>query len=392
MTRRGGMLAVVACVTLGAACGDGGRPSRDDAVREALAAIDVDQHAAIEVFATAEPLAAGTEIATEWDTDLRASKLLLTLDREAWLVFADFHPGFVFEHPAKLVVVYTDDLALESFDVGWWPVIDGADRWRTAESRAAADEKVFAKAAPSARAARRASPPLHATVPGYCMPQDIQKWALTIGASDDIAVEPRIANELGLLLKVHGYQADVLQPGALTRGRADVFAALANIRTKITMPADGGYCDELVVAWSGHGSTAGDLLIVDSTGARHWTTGAELAAEIDRTTEMIEGMQVRVAIDSCYSAVHIPEFLARMPVDPNAMGINDVFRDVHVITASTATEQSVGDILPGDTFLEDIMDCIEDAGRVDFAAMLACTRDQAATQTPQEMGWWNDGA
>ncbi|MFN0250247.1 MAG: hypothetical protein ACKV2T_25410 [Kofleriaceae bacterium] len=366
---------------------------REDAVRETLAEIDVDQYATIEVFATVEPLAAGTEIATEWDTDLAGPKLLVTLDREAWLFFADFHPGFMFEHDAKLIVVYSDDLAMESFDVRWWPVIDGLDRWRTAESRGAVGEKVFAKraAAAAARPARDGVV-LHATVPGYCMPDDIQKWALTIGASDDIAVEPRIANELGLLLKVQGYQADVLQPGALNRGRADVFAALANVRTKITMPPDGGYCDELFVAWNGHGSTAGDLLIVDGAGNRHWTDGAELAAEIDKTTAMIEGMQVRVAIDSCYSGFHIPTFLAQMPVHAAAMDANDVVRDVHVITGSTATEQSVGDILPGDTFLEDIIDCINDAGGVDFGAMLMCTRDQASTQTPQEMGWWNNGA
>lgn len=383
----------VVCVAILGACGSDGEPStRDDAIAEALAEIGVGQYDSIEVFATAEPLAAGAEIATEWDSDLAGPKLLVTLDREAWLFFADFRPGFMFEHDAKLVVVYTDDLEMESYDVGWWPVIDGVDRWRTAESRGAVGEKVFARTAAAAPKPPRDRTVLHATVPGYCLPGDIQKWALTIGASDDIAVEPRTANELGLLLKVQGYQADVLQPGALTGGKADVFAALANIRTKITMPDDGGYCDELFVAWNGHGSTAGDLLIVDSAGTRHWTDGAELAAEIDKTTAMIEGMQVRVAIDSCYSGVHIPTFLAQMPVHAAAMDANDVVRDVHVITASTATEQSVGDILPGDTFLEDIIDCINDAGAVDFAGMLNCTRDQASTQTPQEMGWWNDGA
>lgn len=386
------VLGAVACAAVLGGCGGGDEPAtRDDAVGAALAELGVEQYVAIEVFATAAPLVAGTEIATEWDSDLAGPRLLVTLDRPAWLFFADLHPGFTFEHEAKLVVVYAEDLAMESFDVGWWPVIDGADRWRTAESRAAVGEKVFAKMPASTPPAARDPEVLHATVPGYCLPEDIQKWALTVGASDDIAIEPKTANELGLLLKVHGYQADVLQPGALGGGKASVFAALANIHTKITMPDDGGYCDELFVAWNGHGSTAGDLLMVDSDGKRHWTNGAELAAEIDKTTEMIEGMQVRVAIDSCYSGIHIPAFLAQMPVHAAAMDANDVVRDVHVITATTATELSVGDILPGDTFLEDIIDCINDAGAVSFAGMLACTRGQAATQTPQEMSWWNNG-
>jgi hypothetical protein len=102
---------------------------------------------------------------------------------------------------------------------------------------------------------------------------------------------------------------------------------------------------------------------------------------------LIDG-QVRVAIDSCYSGNHIGRFATHMPLDPDASEV----RHVHVMTATTAIEQSSGSAVPGTTFTEDLYEYIEELGGVDFTGMFDCVTDRAWTQTLQQQSWWNNGA
>jgi hypothetical protein len=391
--------AAAALAFMTAACGGqkspGGASSRQEALDIVLAdVVDVSEHSDIEIFAMAQPLPTGTAIAVEFDEAVEGRVELAVLDESAWLFFADLAPGWKFEHPAQIILVQADDGSVQVFDVGWWPLIDGQERWRTAASREGPGEKVFSKlttsppdAAGSARILR-ADGGLAAAVPSYCQPDDIQKWALTVAAADDLAVDPGSTTELALRLKTHGYQAEALTPSNVPSGVDTVLARLQVIRQKIVATDDGGYCDELFLIWNGHGSKNGWLVVVDDTGQKSWIRGDTLAIEVDKTTERIEGMQVRVAIDSCYSGNHIGRFATRMPLDPGASEV----RHVHIMTATTAIEQSSGSPVPGTTFTEDLYDCIEELGGVDFTGMFDCATDRAWTQTPQQQSWWNDGA
>lgn len=378
-----------------------GAPTRDRAIDIVLGdVLDVDDIPNLEVFATPQPMEAGTviELGHDDEVEVEGAESVTVLTEDSWVFFADLAPGWQFEHPAKIIVVAQADGSVQEFDVAWWPTIDGEQWWRTRASRDESGDKVFSQTTePLETRAGRAlvngpSASAAATVPGYCRPEDIQKWALTVAASDDMAIDPSYAKNLALLLKTHGYQADVLGPTSLGQGQASVEAALANIRNKMLGTADEGYCDEFLLVWNGHGSTQGSLWIPSGPNRdSQWMTSDELAVAVDQTTEKIEGMQVRVAIDSCYSGAHFPRFATRMPLDPNAKEPDDVARDVLVITATTALELAVGAALPGDTFTEDIADCINDHNGVDFEAMLDCLRSQASTQTPQQSSWWNNG-
>lgn len=391
--------AVAALAFMTAACGGqtspGGAPTRQEALDIVLAdVVDVFEHSDIEIFAMAQPLPAGTAIAVEFDEAVEGRTELAVLDESAWLFFADMAPGWKFEHPAQIILVQADDGSVQVFDVGWWPLINGQERWRTAASRESPGEKVFSKlttsppdAAGSARILR-VGVGLATAVPSYCQPDDIQKWALTVAAADDIAVDSGSTTELALRLKTHGYQAEALTPSNVPNGVGTILARLQMIRQKIVAADDGGYCDEFFLIWNGHGSKRGWLVVEDDRGQKSWIHSDTLASEVDKTTERIEGMQVRVAIDSCYSGNHIGRFATRMPLDPDAGEV----RHVHVMTATTATEQSSGSAVPGTTFTEDLYDCIEELGGVDFTGMFDCATDRAWTQTPQQQSWWNDGA
>lgn len=386
-----------ALVLVAAACGEGassgGAPTRQDALDIVLAeVVDVSEHADIEIFATAQPLPVGTTIAVEFDESVEGPAELAILDDSAWVFFADLAPGWKFEHPAQIILVQVDNGSVDVFDVGWWPLIDGQERWRTVASREDSGEKMFSKLttappdpAVSARVFR-ADFGL-AAVPSYCRPEDIQKWALTVTGSDDGAVKPGPTTQLALRLKTYGYQAEVLKPANLLKTVETVRARLRVIRQKMVAAEDGGYCDEFLLVWSGHGSSSGRLLLENDRGQKSWIDGDSLAKEVDRTTEHIEGMQVRVAIDTCYSGIYIERFVPHMPLDPNGGEV----RHVHVLTATDASELASGDNAPGTTFTQDLYDCIEELGGVDFDAMLACTRRKAWTQTPQPKSWWNDG-
>lgn len=370
--------------------------NREEAAAVVLSGVvHPEEYPNLEVYGMESPLQPGQEVEAFWNASAEDRQLLATVDRESFLFFVDTQPGDRFEHLVKIALVATDDGDVTAFDAEWWPVIDGVERWHTRESRDAPGEKVFSKVdapkpvPPSSRGL--AMEPTGGTVPSYCRPQDIQKWALAVSASNDAAVDPRETDNFASLLTTYGYNARALKPSTMPAGWATVQSTLAAIRQSIMAAPDGGYCDEFVFIWAGHGARNGWMPIHNATSLAGWVTGTDLAREVDKTTELIRGMQVRVDIDVCFGGQHIQAFKTVMPPDPNANTPDKIFRDVYVMTSVTAFETAVGSALIWDSFTVDLQDCIKSQRKVDFRILFDCAKPQSWIKTPQQANWWNDG-
>jgi hypothetical protein len=349
-------------VLLVSACG-GGPSNREEALDIVLdEVVDTSAHPAMEIFATPAPLPAGSQIAVAFDDASTGPKTLATLAEPSWLLFVDLAPGSRFEHPVQIVLV----------------------------TREEGRHQVFKSPPGSPQGLRQGGGGMAATVPAYCRPEDIQRWALTLSTADDAAVDPGETDDFALLLKSNGFTIQTLKPSTLRNGWATVQQELARIRTQMLAAPDLGYCDEFVLVWSGHGSRGGRLSIHDAAGNTTFITGRQLADEVDATTEQIEGMQVRTVIDACYSGQHIATFEQVMPRNPNATDPNQIVRDVFVMTA-VSDEVAIGSTAFTDSFTVDTMGCIRDARKVDFTTLFDCAQSDSVLRTPQARDWWNNG-
>jgi len=391
MPKQGVVAAWGLWVLLVSGCG-GGPSNREEALDIVLDdVVDTSAHPALEIFATPAPLPAGSQIAVAFDDASTGPKTLATLTEPSWLLFVDLAPGSRFEHPVQIVLVTQEEGRHQVFDAGWWPKVDGEDKWISREAREMSGDRIYVKSPPgSPQGLRQGGGGMAATVPAYCRPEDIQKWALTLSTADDAAVDPGETDDFALLLKSHGFTIQTLKPSTLRNGWATVQQELARIRTQILAAPDLGYCDEFVLVWSGHGSRGGRLSIHDAAGNTTFVSGRQLADEVDATTEQIEGMQVRTVIDTCYSGQHIATFEQAMPRNPNATDPNQIVRDVFVMTA-VGDEVAIGSTAFTDSFTADTMDCIRDARKVDFTTLFDCAQSDSVLRTPQARDWWNNG-
>lgn len=365
-----------------------------------------EEYANVEIFAMEAPLQSGQRIETSWDDATQGPKLVANVDGESFLFFVDPDPGVRFEHPVHIALVGTADGEVTSFEERWPPMIDGEERWLTRESRETPGELVFSQGsspAPVPPAGRGQSmEPLGQTTPSYCRPQDTQKWALAISASDDVPVNPQETENFAQLLRTYGYDARSLQPSTMPNGWQTIQAAFAGIRQSILATSDGGYCDEFVLIWGGHGSEDGWVRLDYGNGSLTQLRGTQIADEVDRATESIRGMQVRVLIDTCFSGLQHEIYWTTMPPDSNANAPDKIFRDVYVMTAVNPYHLAAGSTRPvsaSRTLTVLMMQCITSQQKVDWGAAFACAKpqywgmtiDYRPVQSAQDANWWNDG-
>lgn len=368
------------------ACGDDrdAVPDRDAAVEAALTVVGGEADLAL--FALDDALAPG-QVVEVLDTELEGTRQVMVADEPVWLVFADLSPGSKWAHRAKILLVHADDGAIDVHDVAWWPILDGVDLWRDTASRTS-DQQAVPR--------RPALPGAVGTVPAYCTADAIQRWALVISAADDAANPKEESQALALELTSRGYRTQNLAPASITNGMATIEAELMRIRTQMVAAPDLGYCDEVTVIWSGHGGQRADgsmRLELDGPAPadRQYVTPARFAAAVAATTEMIEGVQVRVVIDTCFSGGAIDAFFAAMPVDPNANDPMDIVRDVLIVSSSASDETAAGASSPADTFTTDLTDCIRDASAVDWTTLFDCAQADSILTDPQSRAWWATG-
>lgn len=365
--------------------------SRADAGNVAMRAITTSSFPHLEIFATGSVLAAGTDVAV-FDRATKTTKVLATLGAPSWIVFADLDAGARFEHPTKIMIVRASDGALQTFDARWWPIINGTNKWLAAAERSGPD-RVFKSTPPTTAAVPRAVPAVAGgsagNVPSYCPGgAPITKWVLTISAADDIAVDPHETDDLSLLLKTKGYTTQQLKPSTLRNGWATFVTEMQQMTQQIRATPNQGYCAEFILAWNGHGSETGEAAIQDAKGHFDFHTYREIAAVVESTTNGIEGMQVRVFMDTCFSGLAIPDFQAVIPVDPNPKDVSHIARDILVMSAVSSSQTAVGSGPFWSSFTSDVMSCIKSANAVNFGTLFDCANSKALVKNPQVGHWW----
>jgi hypothetical protein len=164
------------------------------------------------------------------------------------------------------------------------------------------------------------------------------------------------------------------------------------MRQEILASPSRGYCNEFVLVWSGHGDDRGEILIVDAQGRNDIRSMRDIINELEHTTSEIEGMQVRVILDTCRSGQPLPLFQIVMPPDPNEKTIRQIIRDVLAIAAAGPSEMAYGSSLLWSSFTVDVTNCIRHAGKVDFGLLFNCAKGKSTMQTPEARVWWNNGA
>jgi hypothetical protein len=355
----------------------------------------------LEIFATPSPLPAGTAIGTIAGPGSGGPSVLLTNTAEPeWLLFADLQAGARFAHPVKIILVRASDGKTTVFDATWWPTVDGRDKWISRADRDGSGDRVFSRhMRPAARGGSGGAPSGGSTsasqgsgdVPSYC-PAIRMKWALMISAVDDAAVDPSETDNLALLLHSKGYVTQQLKPNSLSNGWATFTSEMDKIRQQILASRGRGYCNEFFLVWSGHGTDRGEVLVVDAHGNREFKSMRDIVDEVEKTTNQIEGMQIRVIIDTCFSGQSLSMFQIAMPQDPNEKSIRQIIRDVLAIAAAGSSEAAWGSSPLWNSFTVDVTKCIQAKGKVDFGSLFDCAKNKSTVQSPEARHWWNNGA
>jgi len=344
------------------------------------------------IFGSPQPLATGTTIAVNAPGLPKLSmRTVVRLAAPAWLFFVDLRPNARFEHPTKFVLVRASDGATTVYSQSWWPIVNGADRW-TAKTERARDLVYRDSSHPPGGGGAGVSMNANmGDVPSYCTASAIRKYALLISAGDDAAVDPSETDNLALLLHSKGYSNQQIQPSSLDQGWQTVSKRLAELNAQLLASFNHGYCAEVLIVWAGHGSSNGYVVVQRASGRKDIVPLRTVLQTIENTSKNIEGLQLRVIMDTCYSGQVVPLAQQIMPVDVHTTGVNKIARDIVVIGSASASQPANGSSLTTTSYTQAFADCIK-SGSATASAFNCAAQKVSGNQSPIGSHWWNDGS
>jgi hypothetical protein len=295
------------------------------------------------VYVAEEMFGAGTELVIVPDV---GDTLRVRLDHNSYFAIVDDEPGAKFAHPVHYAIVATDG-TIQLIDHEWLPTVNGL-RWTVDDEREVAGHPVLGLTnadfpfprvdvsatwpAPSVAAA--AGRKIALVIDGGNRQRDwTEPFARKLDA-DTLAVADALSEQGYDIRRFGGYKGTVTPAARI----ADVTREIARIANEV---APG---DEVVLFLNGHGTRAGEFVLIGRDGSRDLLKYSDLSASL---AAIRSDVPVRVIIDACFSGT---------AVAPLSLRDNTI-----VTTATDATHTAPGGLDSRPTFSAVIAAAAKDA-------------------------------